>query len=546
MNNYTTIVSREICVERTGDRMPIETKNEIMASNLSFTYYGSETPALNHLDFCINQGDFVLITGMSGCGKSTLASIMAGFLRDQEHGEMSGEVVVKGTKAKPVEELAGTIGVIQQDPDSQLCTFTVKEEIAFGPENLCLEVAEIERRVDQAAKQVNIQVLIERENHTLSGGQKQRVAIASILAMEPAILILDEPTANLDPQGTQEVVRTLEMINKCTDHTVIVIEHRIERFLALANRLFVMEKGRLIYDGEPIAGLSVYQKCMWEAGKVSRKSLMLHRQLKEPKQQNSMTVASNTRGKPLLEGKDLCYYIEQKKVLDAITFKIRAGELVAIMGNNGSGKTSLFLTLLGIYRAHAGELFMHGKSITTDDVGERAKHIGLLFQNPNHQIFEKTVADEMKMPSQFLREEPVDEEIVEGLLERLSLQAYKNKPPFLLSQGEKKRLTLATLLTYQPEILLLDEPMAGQDQRHLDLLLQILLEYCQRGNSCIVACHLPEVVLEYFDRVLFMEDGKLLYDDVPSLVFHKLAKKGYVEFEMTDKNAQMVGDGNEN
>jgi len=497
----------------------------IEIANLNFTYYGSETPALKNINIDIKQGEFVVITGMSGCGKSTLAMAIAGYIKDGTQGELQGRIDIneKNVSHCHIEQLAGQVGIVLQDPEAQLCTFSVREEIAFGPENLCLSEKDIISRIDVASKRVGIERLLDNDINQLSGGEKQRVAIAAMLAMEPTILILDEPTANLDPNGARDVLLTLQKIKQTTKHTIIVIEHRIEQFLSLADRIVLMEKGQIVYDGLPTAGYAYYQHLFNKTDKKVKESLYAHKKyLKQKLEENTADM---------LQVMNVNIDIDQKRILSDISFNIKAGELVAVMGRNGCGKTSLFLSLLGIYQTRTGNIVLDGKDLNGIVTEQRAKDIGLTFQNPNHQIFEKSVYQEMILPYSFLRDNPVDDELISQLLKELSLDGYKDIPPYNLSLGEKKRLILGEVMAYNPKLLLLDEPMAGQDKQHVDFLMQMLFKHCNQGKVCMVACHQPQVVFEYFDRVLFFDDGKLLYDGKPLLVFELLTENGYSGYD---------------
>jgi len=493
--------------------------------DLNFTYYGSDAPALKNINLDIKQGEFVVITGMSGCGKSTLAMAIAGYIKNGTQGELQGKIIINERNINHchIEQLAGEVGIVLQEPEAQLCTFTVREEIAFGPENLCLSDKDINSRIYTAANRVGIERLLDNDINQLSGGEKQRVAIAAMLAMEPTILILDEPTANLDPDGALDVITTLQKIKQTTQHTIIVIEHRIEQFLPLADRIVLMEQGQIVYDGSSLPGYTYYQYLFNKTDKKIRECLQVHKQYLKQR------LAANTTD--MLQVTNVNINIDQKRILSDISFNIKAGELVAVMGKNGCGKTSMFLSLLGIYQTETGSIILDGKDLSGVATEQRAKDIGLTFQNPNHQIFEKSVYQEMILPYSFLRDEPVDEELINQLLKELSLDGYKDTPPYNLSQGEKKRLILGEVMAYNPKLLLLDEPMAGQDKQHVDFLLQMLFTYCNQGNVCLVACHQPQVVFEYFDRVLFFDDGKLLYDGKPAAVFELLTENGYSGYD---------------
>jgi energy-coupling factor transporter ATP-binding protein EcfA2 len=440
-----------------------------LVEGLSFTYAGASRPALEDLHLQVMPGEFVAITGPSGCGKSTLAFCLTGFIPHAFAGEMKGFVRVGGLDTRRVTpgKLAGISGLVQQDPEAQLCTLKVIDEVAFGPENLCLPSQEIKKRVEWALAAVDSLDLLFRDVYSLSGGEKQRVAIASVLAMTPGLLILDEPTANLDLRCTVEVLTAIEKLRRKKNTAIIVIEHRLSKVLPLADRLVVMEEGKITAAGEPRGIYAGYRE------KLSRSK-------KKPLPDLGCTLAASAspgaeapekfRGwdKPLLAVKNLTAGYTSTPVIAGIDFTLYPGDLLALMGDNGSGKTSLLHALLGILQPKEGHIIFQGREITGWSVARRARLMGLTFQNPNHQLFEKTVLREAQLPSLFLRQGEVGEHSVENLLEFFGLLPYKDRIPQALSMGEKKRLALVSVLAYQPPLLLLDEPLVGQDEEKKD------------------------------------------------------------------------------
>lgn len=485
---------------------------------LSFTYRGSPSPALVGIDLKVYPGEFLTISGPSGCGKTTLALCIAGFIPHFYAGKMEGSVRIKGrdTREYSPEELSCVVGLVQQDPDAQLCTLKVRDEVAFGPENLCLPPEQVRERVYSALKAVDALDLMERQVHTLSGGEKQRVAIASVLAMKPSILILDEPTANLDPYCTKEVLETLKKLKCELGITVIIIEHRLERLLSISDRLLLMEKGKIIEESKPGEFHKFYARI--------EKNVDLATGFKTNIRKNAQ--------KPLLSVENLTVGYGDKEVLSGISFQAYPGETIAIMGNNGSGKTTLMLALLGILKPNQGRIYLDGEDITGKKVSQRAKFLGLTFQNPSHQIFENTVLKEAVLPSLFLKKSKGDEieHTACHLLERFDLKKYKDSNPFALSQGEKKRLTLVSALAYNPRVLLLDEPLAGQDENRLDIFMSVLREHSARGGITLMVCHEPAVVASCCDRILFLSKGKLIVDAPVKDALSRMAELGLEEY----------------
>ena len=490
------------------------TEDIIELQNLCFTYAGKSNPALRGLNLSLQKGSFSLITGLSGCGKSTLAHALCGFIPHGWPGFMEGEVWLDGlnTRHTPPERLAGIVGLVQQDPDAQICSFTVSQEVAFGLENLQISSNEIKFKIKRVLAMLGISHLAEREVTNLSGGEKQRLALASILAMEPKVLVLDEPTAHLDPEGIMSLVANLETLKNQYGYTVIVIEHRIEPFYKLADRMVVLEEGRLVIDDSPSKAIPLYRKRL---DKALTKSLQLRKDL----------AVDNSR-EPLLEVKGMVIKRAGIPMLQSVSFQLQPGEILAVMGANGCGKTSLLLALLGHHPLEKGSVSYRGRDISHLDIQERVKEFGMVLQNPGHQILERSVWQETLLAAEMLKPNRKFTVEAENILQEFSLLNYRNSSPFLLSMGEKKRLCAVSALVYEPDLLLLDEPLAGQDAGHLDLLMQHLYRHCQRGGSVLMVCHHPEVVASYCHRLLFLEGGQVGYEDRPDKVFQWLKESG--------------------
>ena len=491
---------------------------------LAFTYSGPGSPALENINLQIYPGQFLTITGPSGCGKSTLALCLAGFIPHAYAGKMQGSVCIQGknTRDYPAGGLSGIVGLVQQDPEAQLCTLTVSDEVAFGPENLCIPAEEIRERVYSSLQAVGALGLIDRQVHTLSGGEKQRIAIASVLAMNPALLILDEPTASLDPSCTREVLETLNRLKEKHDVAIMVIEHRLERLLPISDRLLLMEKGKIVEESR---SLKPYKKY------IQANYVLLNNE-PEPQGKTPADYKEAAKRSPLLLVKNLKAGYEGREVLSDVSFCAYPGETIAVMGNNGSGKTTLLMALLGVLKQKEGVICLQGKDIAKQKVTRRARDMGLTFQNPNHQIFENTVFKEAKMASRFLSDHSYAEIEFEvsQLLRKFDLQQYRDKNPFSLSLGEKKRLNLISVLAYSPEILILDEPIVGQDSGRLALLMTALQNHREGGGITLMVCHEPDVVAACCQRILFFSEGKLMIDAPVSEALDSLAKMGMSEY----------------
>lgn len=497
----------------------------VKLEGLTFTYAGSETPALKDINLTVRPGEFVTVTGPSGCGKSTLALCLTGFIPHSFDGVMEGKVIIGGrdTRTCTPGELAGIAGLVQQDPESQLCTLNVLDEVAFGPENICLPPDIIKERVKWALSAVGLSGFTDRLVHTLSGGEKQRLAIASVLAMRPQLLILDEPTANLDPRGCREVLSVIKKLHQEQKTAIIVIEHRLQYLLPFSDRLILMEEGRITGDQPPQRFHYYYPTFKVKDDQQTGSAC--------PSSSHDVDGKSALSNKPLLAVEDITVKYEQKIALKRISFSLYPGETAAVMGDNGSGKTTLLHVLLGICKPDQGRVFFDGEDITGAGVSRRARDMGLTFQNPNHQLFERTVIKEARLHSHFLATN-LEQSLkrVEQLLERFDLFCYREQVPFALSLGEKKRLTFISVLAYLPRILLLDEPLVGQDQERLELLLGAIDEHRRQGGITIMICHEPQVVKTCCQRVLFFEDGNLIFDGPTEEAFNELARRGRDEY----------------
>lgn len=497
----------------------------VCVSGVSFKYEGSGEPALSDINLRVDKGEFISITGGSGCGKSTLALCLAGFIPHHVGGDMCGSVIINGMDSRqyPPQKLAGLIGLVQQDPEAQLCTLKVLDEVAFGPENLCLSREEIRDRVEWALGAVSSLHLRDREVYSLSGGEKQRVAIASVLAMKPSLIILDEPTANLDPCGTAEVLQVIKRME--ADTAVIIIEHRLSQLIPISNRLVVMDKGRIICDGDPDRVYKEYcGRQKYYSGTVLKPGGRGKPGLPSPGERQSKEA-------PAFSVSRLTVSRGGKRILEDISFDIYPGEITAVMGGNGSGKTTLLLSLLGINKPERGSVVCHNSDISREKVSRRARHIGMVFQNPNHQIFENTVFREAMLPSLMLfGDEDLAAARINSLLSEFDLLHYRSSIPFSLSLGEKKRLTLVSVLGYHPELLLLDEPLIGQDYQRVDIFWQAVLKHSSGGGITVIVCHDPDFVRSFCDRLLFLENGKLLLDEPVEEGFKLLEKYGFKDY----------------
>jgi energy-coupling factor transporter ATP-binding protein EcfA2 len=519
----------------------------IRLREFSFSYNGAERPALNRINLTIEDGQFVLITGASGGGKSTLCRCFNGLVPHFYGGRISGRAEVQGRDIlkTPPKELATKVGMVFQDPENQLVTTDVEREIAFGLENLGYPKNLIARRIEEALDTAGIAHLRFARNQELSGGEKQKVAIASVLALHPEILVLDEPTSELDPQSAEEVLRLLERLNDELGLTVILIEQRLDRVVHLVDRMLVMGKGQIIADGTPkevmggdIDGLGiglppvirlmrelrlppVLRQIQELRGKglylnglpltVKDARLQLQKVLKNVRPAEFADAGASS--KTVLSADKLWFSYGERAVLRNINLDIDRGEFIAIMGRNASGKTTLVKQFNGLLKPTRGKVRLEGFDTSKSTAAELSRRVGYVFQNPNDHLFADTVEDEIAFS---LRNRGAEEaeiaKAVENMLSEFELTRYRKSYPRNLSGGEKQRVALASVLVGQPEIIVLDEPTRGMDYLLKKKLINYLDDYRRRGNTVIMVSHDVETIADCAQRVVLLSEGRVVVE----------------------------------
>jgi energy-coupling factor transporter ATP-binding protein EcfA2 len=507
----------------------------IRIREFSFSYNGADRPALNNISLAIEDGQFVLITGASGSGKSTLCRVFNGLVPHFYGGKISGKAEVQGRDIlkTPPKELATKVGMVFQDPENQLVTTDVEREIAFGLENLGYPRNLIARRIEEALDTAGIAQLRFARNNELSGGEKQKVAIASVLALHPEILVLDEPTSELDPQSAEEVLRLLERLNDELGLTVILIEQRLDRVAHLVDRLLVMGGGKIIADGTPREvmggdseglgiGLPPVIRLMRQLpGKelalnglpltVKDARLQLQKVLKGVK--TAEFADAGASAKPVLNVDKLWFSYRERAALRNINLDIERGGFIGIMGRNASGKTTLVKQFNGLLRPTRGRVRLEGVDTSQSTVAELSQRVGYVFQNPNDHLFADSVEDEIAFS---LRNRGAEEseinKVVEGMLDEFELERYRKSYPRNLSGGEKQRVALASVLAGQPEIIVLDEPTRGMDYVLKKKLINYLDDYRRRGNTVIMVSHDVETIAECAQRVVLLSEGRVVVE----------------------------------
>lgn len=480
------------------------------ARDLRVTYPGRAQPALRGVDVGIERGERVLVTGASGSGKSTLAICLAGFVPNAVDARVEGSLAVSGMdpRVTSVFAMAQRVGLVQQDPEGQFCTMTVDDEVAFGPENLWLSVGEVERRTARALHIACASHLRGRRLAELSGGEKQRVALASVLAMEPELMILDEPAAYLDPVGARAIVEALQRIDART--TVMILEHKPWRFERFASREIALEEGLLVADGA-IGSLS------WHA--------------RTPADWPSGSRPPARSGCPVLKVHSLSAGYGGEDVIHGVDLQVWPGEIVGLMGDNGCGKTTLLRALMGLVTPSHGQISVLGRDVTSVPTPERAIYMGLVFQNPNHQIFTDSVIREASvgLTARGERECEAERRAIPSLHE-LGLKGLERAHPLTLSFGQRRRLNLAAVGVLDPEIFLLDEPFAGQDPRRVQDLTESLRSLAADGRAVILVGHDPDIMAWCCHRILFMKNGRTLFDLEPHRAMLELGRRGEFDY----------------
>ncbi len=497
----------------------------IQVSNLTFTYSGTNHPVLQQINLNIQPGEFLVLAGPSGCGKSTLARCLTGFIPHEYPGLLKGSVMVYGqnTRNHSIYTLARYINLVQQDPDGQLVTLNVTDELAFGLENFQFSIAEIQERIEQVLQVIQSQHLVNRDTHTLSGGEKQKIILAAFMGLQSPILILDEPTTRLDPPTAHQVIKTLVQLNRDFKITILVIEHHITQFLPHASRWLLMDRGQILFDG-------TLQQMQRTPDQLTKLGVYLA----APKiPSTSRPVVS---GSPLISVHNLDFSYsstnQSNQVLKDISFSIVPGELIALMGPNGSGKTTLLLHLIGLLQPNEGKIFLKNHLLADQKTSDLARSIGFAFQNPLHQLFERTVQDEILLASRHLGIPDKDTAQLRSLmlLEHFQLDKYQHRSPFTLSLGEQRRLTIASILLHQPQLLLLDEPFIGQDYQNIKQFMLHIQAFVKEGGSVILSTHDPQTVKMYCNRLLFLKEGRLLLDNPLPGAFTRLEELGEKQF----------------
>ncbi|OZQ66334.1 heme ABC transporter ATP-binding protein [Paenibacillus sp. VTT E-133280] len=524
-------------------------KAVIEFKDFSFQYRAQQEPTLTDINLTIAEGEKVLIVGPSGSGKSTLAHCINGLIPFAYKGEMSGSLRIMGLEQKElsIAALSDQVGTVLQDPDGQFVGLTVGEDIAFSLENHAVQQAEMIEKVVAAATAVDIHEYLGASPQELSGGQKQKTTLAGVLVGDVDILLFDEPLANLDPYTGTKAIELIDRVQKETGKTVIIIEHRLEEVLHRAvDRIIVIHDGRLAADMPAAELLStgllseagirepLYLTALKYAG-CTIASDMNPQHIDEIQldscsskleywYDNNNSQQDKRESLPILELRDVSFgYEKSRPVLHKLNLLIHKGEMACIAGRNGAGKSTVSKLICGFYKPTSGSILMNGRDIAKDTIKERAERIGFVMQNPNHMISKTLLYDEVALG---LKLRGVSEELirerVHHVLKICGLYAFRSWPISALSYGQKKRVTIASIMILEPEVIILDEPTAAQDYRHYNEMMEFLLTLREQGMTVIMITHDMHLMLEYADRAVVLSDGVKLADDSPERVLTNL------------------------
>jgi energy-coupling factor transport system ATP-binding protein len=532
---------------------------EVLKFHNFYFWYPDGTQALENINLTVEKGEFIVVMGKNGAGKTTLCLSAVGIIPNILQGKMEGTVSLMGMIPSQhyVYEMTGKAGIVFQDPESQIFTHSVFSEVTFAAENLGLPREEIIERAKWALEVVGLKGFEERMPRYLSGGQKQRVAIAAALVTKPEILILDEPTSQLDPVGTREVFHTLKKLNKKEGITIFMSEHKSDEVADIGvDRVVLLDHGRIIKEGSPEEVLSDIETIMrleikppqvseffWKVKKngvpltevpvsivkgINVLKNLLDNNALQPKLKHSESFKVNRpkQNEVILEVKNVSFEYPTNppiKALKRINFTVRRREFVGIIGNNGSGKTTLMKCIAGLLKPTEGEILFKGENVTTFRVEERARRIGLILQNPDAQLFAKSVIEEVEFGLKNIGLTSIEiKERASHVLKVLGLEKYMNAHPFQLSFGDRKKLAIASIMAMGPEIVILDEPTTGQDYKGRIEICNLAKLLNEQGTTIIMVTHDMDLVTKYADRVIVMNEGRIIFDGSTKEAFKKV------------------------
>lgn len=510
----------------------------IQFEDFTFQYQAQLEPTLKDINLTIYQGEKVLIVGPSGSGKSTLGQCLNGIIPNIYKGQVEGQLKIQGQDrfSDSIYDKSNLVSTVLQDTDGQFIGLSVAEDLAFALENDMIELSIMKEKVQYWAEKLELANFLQHRPQDLSGGQKQRVSLAGVLIDESPILLFDEPLANLDPKTGQDTIDMIDQIHKEAGTTTIIIEHRLEDVLYRSvDRLILVNDGRILFEGHPDQlvqttllnengireplylttlrqlGLELNQMdCLSDLGKLDVPALPFSKEVN--------TEVDHKAVSPLFSVENISFSYGDRPVLKNISLQFSKGERIAIVGKNGAGKSTLAKALCQFIKTD-GNYIWQEEDIKADSIKERAERIGYVLQNPNQMISETMIFDEVALGLRLrgVAEEEIEERVL-SVLKTCGLYEFRKWPISALSFGQKKRVTIASILVLGPEIILLDEPTAGQDQRNYTEIMNFLDELNQQGHTIIMITHDMQLMLDYSDRAIVVVDGKVLADKSPAQV----------------------------
>ena len=547
----------------------------ISFKNFSFKYNNVVDKTLKNIDLTINKGEKVLIVGPSGSGKSTLSHCINGLIPFSYNGEIEGELIIDNIKPyeESLSDVSKKVGTILQDQDSQFIGLSVGEDVAFNFENNAMPLKEMKVKVIDALELVNMVDFINHSPYELSGGQKQRVSLAGVLGSDAEVLLFDEPLANLDPASGKEIMQLINDIHEKTNKTIIIVEHRIEDVLEQPfDKVIVVNKGEVQGFGTPDEILKsdllknnglrepLYLEAMKLAGCDISKSENL-KDLTNIDEKNKEVLKnwfnnetsnkdSIIKEEKILEVKNLAFSHDGiKNTINDVSFHLNKGEILAVLGNNGAGKSTLCRLITGILKPQKGSIFLNNQCIDSWSIKQKGSSIGYVMQNPNQMISQHMIKDEIALglKCRNYSKEEIDKK-VEEVLKICGLYPYRNWPVSALSYGQKKRVTIASILAINPQVIILDEPTAGQDYKHYTEFMEFIKELSAQGISIILITHDMQLTLEYCHRAVVLSGGEKIADDKPSniLTDENIIKKANLKETSLSTLAKSIGIANTN
>lgn len=547
----------------------------ISFKNFSFKYNNVVDKTLKNINLTINKGEKVLIVGPSGSGKSTLSHCINGLIPFSYNGEIEGELIIDNIKPyeESLSDVSKKVGTILQDQDSQFIGLSVGEDVAFNFENNAIPLNEMKVKVIDALELVNMVDFINHSPYELSGGQKQRVSLAGVLGSDAEVLLFDEPLANLDPASGKEIMQLINDIHEKTNKTIIIVEHRIEDVLEQPfDKVIVVNKGEVQGFGTPDEILKsdllknnglrepLYLEAMKLAGcdisgsenlkdltNIDEKNKEVLKNWFNNKTSNKDSIIKEEK---ILEVKNLAFSHDGiKNTINDVSFHLNKGEILAVLGNNGAGKSTLCRLITGILKPQKGSIFLNNQCIDSWSIKQKGSSIGYVMQNPNQMISQHMIKDEIALglKCRNYSKEEIDKK-VEEVLKICGLYPYRNWPVSALSYGQKKRVTIASILAINPEVIILDEPTAGQDYKHYTEFMEFIKELSAQGISIILITHDMQLTLEYCHRAVVLSGGEKIADDKPSniLTDENIIKKANLKETSLSTLAKSIGIANTN